>query len=56
MKIRVVSRRYIEEVLKEEPDWDKGKWIISIYSTERGIDFSPLRDRYNILKLRCYSR
>lgn len=27
------------------------KWIISIFSTERGIDFSPLPDRYNILKL-----
>lgn len=48
MKIYVVSRQYVESCLKENENWYKNKWIISIYSSE---SFSPLPDQYNILKL-----
>ena len=48
MKIVVVPRRFIEKELKNNHNWISGKWIISIFSHE---DFSPLPDRYSILKL-----
>ena len=51
MKIYVESRNYIERMMEINPDWHIGKYIISIYSSEKGIDFSPLPDRFNILKL-----
>lgn len=51
MKIFIVSRFYIENQLAKNINWPINKWIISIFSTEKGIDFSPLPDRYNILKL-----
>ena len=51
MKIYVVPRMYIEKMINSNPNWVGGKWIISIYSSEKGIDFSPLPDRFNILKL-----
>ena len=48
MKILVVPRHFIEKELKNNHNWISGKWIISIFSHE---DFSPLPDRYSILKL-----
>lgn len=51
MKIYVESRNYIERMMEINPEWHIGKYIISIYSSEKGIDFSPLPDRFNILKL-----
>ena len=51
MKIYIVPRYYIEKQLTKNLNWHINKWIISIYSSEKEIDFSPLPDRFNILKL-----
>lgn len=51
MKIYVVPRYYIEKQMTNNSNWYRNKWIISIFSSEKGIDFSPLPDRFNILKL-----
>ncbi len=51
MKIYVVPRFWIEKQLANDSNWPMNKWIISIYSSEAGIDFSPLPDRFNILKI-----
>ena len=48
MKIIVAPRSYIINKITDNHNWVVGKWIISIFSHE---DFSPLPDRYSILKL-----
>ena len=51
MRIRVVPRVYVEKELSKKPDWYVGKWIISIYSSGLGVDWSPFPDRFNVLQL-----
>lgn len=54
MKIFVESRKFIENQMDKNPEWHLGKWIISIFSSGDASsenDFSPLPDRFNILKL-----
>lgn len=48
MKIYVKSRLWMENILKNIPDFYMGKNIISIYSQN---SYSPFSDRWNILKL-----
>lgn len=48
MKIIVAPRSYIETKIMDNHNWIAGKWIISIFSNG---DYSPLPDRYSILKL-----
>lgn len=48
MKIFVVPRIYVERQFDKDRHWIEDKWIISIYSNGY---YSPLPDRYNILKL-----
>ena len=48
MKILVKSRKCIELLNSSTPNWIQNKWIISIYSKN---SYSPLPDRYNVLKL-----
>jgi predicted protein tyrosine phosphatase len=48
MKIKVVSRHFVEKQMNSNPNWIQNKWIISIYSNN---SISPLPNRFNILKL-----
>lgn len=48
MKILVKSRKCIELLNSSTSNWIQNKWIISIYSKN---SYSPLPDRYNVLKL-----
>lgn len=48
MKIFVVPRIYVERQFDKDSHWIEDKWIISIYSNGY---YSPLPDRYNVLKL-----
>lgn len=50
MKILVKSRQWMKNQMNNHPDFDKGKWIISIYSNDSQSPFLP---RFNILQL-CF--
>lgn len=49
MKIFVKSRKWIENNLEFNPEWHRGKYIISIFGS---YNQSPFSQRFNVLQLK----